>query len=403
MVSLRVPLVALPLVPLLAALACKAEPDPGPQPLECPATGAVLLEQTPLLEPEQGAGCEDSESWTSVIDPAPTTWTIEAIPVWSGNNLILRPYGEGVVLGDGTDLHVFDGDGELVWQRGAGANLAWSNFVTTADSRFIVANTALGGGPQYRVLDSNGIETWLRLLDTQAFTTPVIALDGDELLINLIVSDPVTFDFVFRIQRWNPTGTKLGEFDIPTQWFGSGAIAVDGAGNIGVDDQGIRIFDSSGAELGLAEYGDDFPAMFVGSQDEGFFSVGGTEQVAFVRSYAPDGALRWSRGFGSEIGFDRAWAAAGLADGGVVIVGVENNIAVVYPDSGFIDYNQPFVLALDSDGNPTWGERLATSGTSYSVSVGAGGEVYVAGKAQTGVPSETTFPGTLVWLRRYDP
>jgi hypothetical protein len=76
---------------------------------------------------------------------------------------------------------------------------------------------------------------------------------------------------------------------------------------------------------------------------------------------------------------------------------------VTWPDSPLTTLTQPFVLALDAEGQPIWGERIGAPGRAMAVGIGAGGEVYVAGRAQAGPPSDQGSSSSASWLRRYDP
>ncbi len=391
------------LLPLLVATGCETRED-GPEPLECPATGAVLLPDKPTIQPEDGPGCHDSESWTADADPANPTWTIEADPLWDFGSLTLRPLGDGVALAYNNEIHAYDGEGRSLWQRSPSSGVAWSTWQTTEDGRMIIADTPPGGGPQYRVFDQNGVEIWLRLLDSQTFSSPTLALMGEDALIGLVGSDPETFETVIRIQRWELTGTLKDELQLPFDFFSAPWLVLDGQDRLGVYDGDLEIFDTTGTSLGVADMGDDGVTMIVGGSD-GFFAVGIGESAGFVRRYAGDGERLWTKTFEArEFYGSRISAAAALPNGGVVIAGHEDNIEKLWPDSSATRVYQPFVLALDADGNPMWGERYAANGEARAVTIGFGGEVYVAGFAQATEPDpEYGWASDYVWLRRYDP
>ncbi len=391
------------LLPWLMLSGC--ETADGPTPLECPATGAVLLPDRPAIDPDDGAGCKDPESWTAEVDPANPTWTVEVEPSFNFSDLALRPLEDGVALAMNGEVRAFDGEGRSLWKRTFSNNtVSWWNWQTTEDGRMVITDTPSGGGPQYRVFDPAGIEIWLRLLNGQAFATPGLALAGEDVLVSLGGIDPETLEPEFRIQRWGITGQLLQELVIPTEFFGSPLIALDGQNRLAVWSEHVEIYDSAGELLGVAEWGDSYASMLVGA-DDGFFLVGTIGDTGFVRRHAGDGELVWAEAFdGVGESWNRINAAAALPGGGVVIVGFEDNIVKTWPDSVVDDVRQPFVLALDADGNPTWGERYATAGEAQAVTVGFAGEVYVAGHAQASEPDpDYGYAPDYLWLRRYDP
>jgi hypothetical protein len=388
------------LVPLSLA-ACIAGPGAGDDdggPAEpCPATGDPLLPELPRVQPAYTDGCED-DTWAMQVE-AEATWTIALQTGVVVNTMTVVPSADGVVaIGDRTARWATSA-GEIVSERDLGSAPGWSRVQGSFDGVLVLSGST-GGSPFYRVLDASGTQVWLRLLD--GFGAPTLWLEGGDVLLGTL---DFTNDTVLRIERWGITGSKKGELVLPAY---NDRFVRDGMGRYAVTwgDATVQVFASDGTPLGDVAVGfGEWPSVFqiVGS-DDGFYAAGG-EVDAFVSriTVGSQAEVAWTYRLGDPASeWEYAQGLAALPDGGVVAVGMEYKIRVTYPMSPLGIPIQPFVLALDAEGEPMWGERIGAPGQAMAVTVGAEGEVYVAGTAQYGPAGE--FGGSsATWLRRYDP
>lgn len=359
----------------------------------CPETGNPLLPDIARVRPDYALGCE-STTWAGELERPAVAWTIELER--GDDNSWVVPSSDGVVAISGRDARWVNAAGELLVLRDIGNNVGWTTVQGDFDGRLAVA-----GNNRYRVFDTSGTEIWLRVLTS----SPSLLRDGSDLLVGL-------FDFsgdepLVRVQRWALTGGLQGE-EVVLPTFNN-AFARDGQGNWAVlQDWIVMTFDPEGTPLGEMVVGEsDFPyvAQLLGS-DAGFYAVG-SDVDPFVSLITIEGgvaSVAWTQRYGrpGDV-WEQANAAALLPDGGLVIVGSEATIARVYPETPLAQYTQPFVIALDAEGNAMWGERIGAAGVAQGVTVGSGGEVYVVGQAQAGASNEYGEASTVAWLRRYDP
>lgn len=400
------PLRSLAVASILASLASAC----GSEGLECPATGAVLLSGVPEVESEWGPGCIDAESWTGDIRPANATWTVELARVDpntnSNNSVHVSALPDGVAAVWGTELILIDGGGTELVRRTLRAGVDWSRFVATDQGQMVYTDQS-GGTPEYRVLGPTGIEVWLRLLDVDTpVGTPTIALAADDTLWIGLPQFTADFEDVeLEIQQWAVTGGMLSSVVLPG--ISAERIARDDAGRFLVINQALELFGADGTPITSIDLGTSFAAQVIGL-DEGFIWAGRIDDLPTLTRIDGQGELVWQHALASGYANDDDYrsfvtSVARLPDGGVVAVGLEDTIVSEWPDSPLTRNTQPFVVALDPAGEPTWGERLAVSGRSTSVAVGSQGEVYVAGVAQATTPNEYGDAESMAWLRRYDP
>lgn len=392
---------------LLASLsitACDAGPDGDegePEPV-CPETGNPLLPELPRVLPAYTDGCEAS-SWASEVEAeVEVAWTIELERGSSSSSMLVVPSADGAVAISGRRALWVSSTGEITSQRDLGNVPAWNQVRGSLDGRLVVTGST-GNAPFYRVLDERGSELWLRLLDPN-FGVPALLLDGSDVLLGN--RDFNGDEWMLRIQRWGITGSKKGELALTTNsdWF-----VRDGAGHYAVMSNLLEVYDSEGTLLGSVPVGAENPDAYVFQivgAETGFYAAGGGS-VPFVSKVSVENdqvALDWTYTLGDPTdSWQIADALAVLPDGGVVIVGAEDKIRVIWPMSLLTTFQQPYVLALDPDGQPMWGERIGVPGQALGVAVGAEGEVYVGGIAQAGPPGEYGNAILSTWVRRYDP
>jgi hypothetical protein len=124
---------------------------------------------------------------------------------------------------------------------------------------------------------------------------------------------------------------------------------------------------------------------------------------AFVRKYGPDGALRWTRRFGSSAG-DGARAVAVDARGAVYVVGTSE---AALPGQTHIDALDAWIRKYSARGVLRWTQQFGTrrGDVAFGLAADAAGAVYVAGW----LGGEYTFlrrygsGGALRWDRRFRP
>lgn len=371
---------------------------------ECPGAGSPLGLGSPLVESQwTTGGCYDSESWVAEVEGIAVAWTAELGRTDSpGIAVEAGEYGPAALLNG--DLVLFDAEGDRVAERLSVGPSFQSSFLTTPSGQSIsVAQT--GGTPQYRVFDPSGQEVWLRLLAAASGTAsgfPGVALDPDrKLWVALRVMGDS--DFSLELQRWEVVGEQLETIVLPglsSTWF-----AIDGAGRFAFVDDRLTLFDAQGVEIGDAEVDTKLSIFDLVGLADGFAVAGVREGRATISRFGADGAELWTTSLSGalvEYGESFAWSLAALPDGGVVAVGEEARISATWPDSPLLSRRQPFVVGFDAEGRPSWGERIAASGSAQSVAVGPEGGIYVGGYAQSERPNEYGYSDMVMWLRRYE-
>jgi hypothetical protein len=370
----------------------------------CPAVGTPLLPDVPEVQPEYGPGCIDDESWTAEVEPANPTWTVELgrNGNFSGIHVVTLP--EGVAVGLGNELILLDGEGKQSTSRLIGTRMDWTNFVATPQGQMVVGASP-NGTPEYRVYGPTGVEVWLRLLDSDLSNRPAISLaDDGSLWVALLQFSEDGQAVELGVQQWAVSGGMQSEVRLPG--VTSTVFARDGAGRFLVLDAVLEIFAADGTPLASVDDGTDYIQHVIGL-DEGFVTGGQIEGLPSITRMDGQGEVVWQRTLPSTyLDADPNSFVAGLAalpDGGVVAVGAEATVHYRYPDSPITENRQPFVVALDEAGEPSWGERIAAGARAFTVAVGSQGEVYVAGFGQGSKPSEYGQADEIAWLRRYDP
>jgi hypothetical protein len=384
----------------LTTLGCdtpgSGDDDDGEASEPCPATGDPLMPQLPRVQPVYTDGCED-DTWATDVE-AESVWTIELQRNVSVSSMVVVPTPGGVVAISDRTARWVTAEGEIVGQRDLGTAPGWSRVRGTSDGALVFSGS-IGGSPFYRVLDTSGSQVWLRLLD--GFNPPSIWLEGDDVLLGIL---DFTNDTVVRVQRWGITGELKGELVLPAY---NDQFVRDGAGRYAVVwDRYLQVFDDDGTPLGEVEIGiGEYPSIFqIVAGEDGFYAAGGERDPFVTRvTVGSQVEVAWTYTLGDPASdWEYAMGLAALPGGGVVVVGAEEKIRVSYPDSPLSLRQQPFVLALDSEGEPMWGERIGVPGWGMAVGIGFDGEVYVAGSAQASAAGEFGAAST-TWLRRYEP
>lgn len=185
-----------------------------------------------------------------------------------------------------------------------------------------------------------------------------------------------------------------------------------GAAAAGKRDAWVAKFDLNGTLLWARQFGtaEDDEAQGVAADATGVYVVGYTGgglqgagsggSDAFVRKYAPDGNVLWTRQFGGSGGGEDAATSAAM-DGAVLYVA--GFVAGLLPgQTGAGGVNQDaFLRRYDGTGNEVWTRQFGTvnGDQAYGVAAHSSG-VYVAG--ETGGELGTAVGGSDYFLRKYD-
>lgn len=119
----------------------------------------------------------------------------------------------------------------------------------------------------------------------------------------------------------------------------------------------------------------------------------------FVRSYAPNGKIRWTRQFGSS-GFDTARGVAVDSKGNVVVAGSTEG-SLLGPTNGGSD---AWVRKYSPTGTVLWSRQFGTTQNDQArdVAVDGGGNVYVVGET-SGSLRGANAGGADAFIRKYAP
>jgi hypothetical protein len=207
------------------------------------------------------------------------------------------------------------------------------------------------------------------------------------------------------------------------------AIAVDRQGNVyvvgqtggdlattneGDRDAFIRKYSSKGALRWTRQFGvflrmgvfgvtvDRYGDVYVVGDTEGVLAGSGSGNWdAWVRKYAPDGRVRWTRQFGSP-GSDDAEGVATDGSGNVVVVG---STAGELPGQTSPGGGDAFVRKLSRSGKALWTRQFGSADSDYGTSVDTdrSGNVYVGGNSYGQLPGQDELGDGDAFVRRYQP
>jgi hypothetical protein len=186
--------------------------------------------------------------------------------------------------------------------------------------------------------------------------------------------------------------------------------ALEGA-SAGSSDAFVRSYASGGNLRWTRQFGTDTSDSAYGiatDADGNVYTVGSTlgalqgdnagSQDGFVRSYANDGTLRWTRQFGTS-GFEDARAIATDAAGNVYAVGYTDGAL----EGAHAGDGDAYVRSYDRDGGLRWTRQFGTSSSedARGVATDALGNVYIAGRTggDLGGPSAGFIDG---FVRSYE-
>jgi len=348
--------------------------------LDAVAVGTTTITAASIADPSK-----DDSIVVTVYEPGSHVWTRQfgtveqdratGIAAAANGDIYVagRTGGDlGVVSSIGTDAFVraFDASGNHRWTwqsdtrgddeaTGIAADAAGNVYVVgTRPGRMGVSETPNTDG-FIRSLDSDGTSRWFRGLGLTAVDDTVTD----------VVADAAGNVYV------------VGHTDGNLEGFSAGGT-----------DAFVRAFDSEGAERWTRQFGTsevDF-AYGVAADGEGNVTVAGytfgsleTTSAGvwdvFARSYDMNGALRWTRQFGTS-GSDRARGIVSNEDGDVYVAGYTFG-ALEGSNAGYLD---GFVRAYDDRGNHRWTRQFGTKHEDivYGIAIDTRGRLYVAGGSE---------------------
>ena len=185
-----------------------------------------------------------------------------------------------------------------------------------------------------------------------------------------------------------------------------------GASGAGGSDAFVRKFAGDGAVLWTRQFGTadrdgassvatDSSGVYVAGTTSGEFPGQTTEGLrdGFVRKYSPTGTLRWTRQFGTT-NQDTVHGIVVTSDG-VFVVGDTYGVFEGQSPHGLQD---AFVVALATDGTPGWVRQFGTtSGDDGSAIAGDDSGVYVSGETKGAFPGRVSNGGGDAYLRKINP
>jgi hypothetical protein len=288
--------------------------------------------------------------------------------------------------------------GRTLWTRQFGSDAVDGAFAVAVDpagnalvagsaGRALPGQTWQGGGPGdafVRKYSPNGDESWTRQFGTTDHDA-ILAVAADQfgnayvagLTGGALPGQTWAGEYDAFLRKYDPAGQVLW-----TRQFGmatgdqSFAVAVDPSGNSYV--------------AGTTE------GVFPGQEGQASALL----PDAFVRKYDPNGAELWTR----QLGTAREDAISGLATdpfGNLYAVGEVNGSLRGERQVGGSD---AFVRKFAPDGGVAWTRQFGTSSsdTGRAVTVDAAGSVYVGGMTAGSLPGQTATAPTDAFVRKYD-
>lgn len=291
------------------------------------------------------------------------------------------------------------------------------------DAVALTAQVVVNGDVSTAVTWTSSNESVATIDDSGQLTAIAI---GTSTITATSASDPTVFDQVLAnvlepgSVRWSRQfGTVADDLMVGVAVDPDGNVVVVGTtlGDLGGPNAGgydgfVRKYDGRGNVLWTRQFGGpgtDYPDDIAVDSDGNVVVVGGTNGVlgdagaglfdAFVRKYDPDGAVIWTRQFGTA-GQDGALGVAVDPSGNIVVVGsTTGNLAGSEPD--VLD---AYVRKYDGAGTVMWTRQFSfeerTSGRSVATDVT--GNILVAGRASWTDPEDESAVFDYLYVRKYD-
>ena len=324
----------------------------------------------------------------------------------------------------------FDADGQLLWSKQSGdrrLNIVWDASTDSQDSLFICGQTGNAAGRDDAYLskyDSNGTLLWSRLFDGTGENDYGRSLINDSLGNVYMVGESQKsagfHDFDAFVRKYNGDGDLIWSRQVATSGDESAnSVTLDGFGNLyiaghisgsGNFDAFLAKFDSNGefkwtrqlgtsaSDIAWAVGVDSAGSAYITGQTAGALgSANGGADDAFLAKYSQDGALQWTKQFGSA-GTDVGSGLAVDANGNVLVGGwTSGRIGVV--DLGLDD---AFVTTFDADGQPMWTRQFGSDqlDQSSAIILDSFGNVLVSGSTQ-GVIGQEHFGALDGWITKF--
>jgi hypothetical protein len=185
-----------------------------------------------------------------------------------------------------------------------------------------------------------------------------------------------------------------------------------GASGAGGSDAFVRKYANDGTVLWTRQFGtpDRDGAAGVATDSSGVYVAGTTGgqfagqttnglRDGFVRKYSPTGTLDWTQQFGTT-NSDAVHGIAVTSDG-VFVVGDTYGVFDGQSQKGLLD---AYVVAFSTSGTPKWTRQFGTtSSDDGSAIAGDGSGVYVSGETKGAFPGRTSNGGGDAYLRKISP
>lgn len=145
---------------------------------------------------------------------------------------------------------------------------------------------------------------------------------------------------------------------------------------------------------------------YLAATPEGFLATGrsdagGDQYDMTLAKLSQDGTIEWQRSYGTS-GWDWAYQAKRLADGGYALVGYGDGLGTGFAPSGYL-------VRTDALGNELWARSISSGGgvdEVYTVAESPTGDIYLGGRSLGYFPSDVTAfitkissTGTHLWTR----
>ena len=294
-------------------------------------------------------------------------------------------------------ISLHDESGQLKWVRqfGTPAEDVATGVAGDGSGAYVVGHTAGSFGSQIGSVDSfirkydpNGNVLWTRqfgtVVDDYAFgvathTSGVYVVGQVDCCGSSLPGFPTTLSADAYIRKYSGDGAE--------QW--------------------TRMISTVNAEKALGVAADDTGVYVVGTTNGDLVVGTNGGQDGFLRKYGHDGALLWTRQFGtrtptSDSATDDANAVA-VGPGGVFVAGATANGTV--PGATFFGgLWDAFLIKFDpANGNPQWYRQIGTDGDDYAYGIAVGaGHVLVTGGTSSNLVDGAFVGGEDAFLRLYD-
>lgn len=307
--------------------------------------------------------------------------------------------GQSSAGGKDAFLSLHDEAGNLKWIRQFGSTNNAEDVATgvagDGSGAYVVGYTA---GPLRSQSQAGGFDSFIRKYDA----------NGAELWTRQFGS--LTDDYAYAVATHTSGVYVVGQVDccagaLPGQPTTAGTDAYvrkfDGDGN----ELWTRMISTSNIERALAVAVDD-SGVYVAGTTSGDLAGPAGQRDGYIRKYRHDGAVLWTRQFGTlradgVAANDDVFAVA-AGSGGVFVAGATAQGTV--PGNVFAGgLWDAFVIKFDASGTSQWYRQIGTDGEDYAYGIAVGaGHVLVTGGTDSNLVSGSLVGGEDAFLRLYD-